>query len=169
MLVIPAIDLKDGRCVRLRQGDMTAETVYSGDVPAVARQWQQGGATLIHVVDLNGAVEGEPRNLSQIEEIIRTVTVKVQVGRDSVDRDCAALSRRWREQGCTWHCGIDRSVFLREGLSGISSSDSVGTGCAGWEGGGQGLDCGIGNDGDGHAQGVGRLCLGRRDLYGHCP
>jgi phosphoribosylformimino-5-aminoimidazole carboxamide ribotide isomerase len=58
MLVIPAIDLKDGRCVRLRQGDMAAETVYSNDVPAVAKQWQQGGATLIHVVDLNGAVEG---------------------------------------------------------------------------------------------------------------
>ena len=80
MLVIPAIDLKDGRCVRLRQGDMAAETVYSDDVPAVARQWQQGGATLIHVVDLNGAVDGEPRNLPQIEAILRTVTVKVQVG-----------------------------------------------------------------------------------------
>lgn len=80
MLVIPAIDLKDGRCVRLRQGDMAAETVYSTDVPAVATQWQQGGATLIHVVDLNGAVEGEPRNLPQIETIIRTVSVKVQVG-----------------------------------------------------------------------------------------
>ncbi|THJ22874.1 MAG: 1-(5-phosphoribosyl)-5-[(5-phosphoribosylamino)methylideneamino]imidazole-4-carboxamide isomerase [Nitrospira sp. CG24E] len=80
MLVIPAIDLKDGRCVRLRQGDMAAETVYSDDVPAVARQWQQAGASLIHVVDLNGAVDGEPRNLPQIEAIIRTVTVKVQVG-----------------------------------------------------------------------------------------
>ena len=80
MLVIPAIDLKDGRCVRLRQGDMAAETVYSDDVSAIARRWQQAGAALIHVVDLNGAVDGEPRNLSQIEAIIRTVTVKVQVG-----------------------------------------------------------------------------------------
>src|ERR1043166_3598993 len=80
MLVIPAIDLKDGRCVRLRQGDMAAETVYSDDAPAVARRWQQGGAAWIHVVDLNGAVDGEPRNLSQIEAIIRTVTAKVQVG-----------------------------------------------------------------------------------------
>ena len=80
MLVIPAIDLKDGRCVRLRQGDMAAETVYSDDVPAVARQWQQAGASLIHVVDLNGAVDGEPRNLPQISAIIRTVTVEVQVG-----------------------------------------------------------------------------------------
>jgi phosphoribosylformimino-5-aminoimidazole carboxamide ribotide isomerase len=80
VLVIPAIDLKDGRCVRLRQGDMAAETVYSDDVQAVARKWQAGGAAMIHVVDLNGAVDGEPRNLSQIEAVIKTVSVKVQVG-----------------------------------------------------------------------------------------
>ncbi len=80
MLVIPAIDLKDGRCVRLRQGDMAAETVYSEDVPSVARRWQEQGATLIHVVDLNGAVDGEPRNLPQIQSVMATVSVKVQVG-----------------------------------------------------------------------------------------
>lgn len=80
MLVIPAIDLKDGRCVRLRQGDMAAETVYSEDVAGVARQWQQSGASLIHVVDLNGAVGGEPRNLPQIEMVMKSVSVKVQVG-----------------------------------------------------------------------------------------
>lgn len=80
MLVIPAIDLKDGRCVRLRQGDMAVETVYSEDVPAVARTWQESGASLIHVVDLNGAVDGEPRNLPQIETVLKTVKVKVQIG-----------------------------------------------------------------------------------------
>lgn len=80
MLVIPAIDLKDGRCVRLRQGDLAAETVYSDDVPSVARRWQQQGASVIHVVDLNGAVEGEPRNLREIQSVIHTVSVKVQVG-----------------------------------------------------------------------------------------
>lgn len=80
MLVIPAIDLKDGRCVRLRQGDMAAETVYSEDVPAVALRWQEAGAGVIHVVDLNGAVDGEPRNLPQIESVLKTVSVKVQVG-----------------------------------------------------------------------------------------
>jgi phosphoribosylformimino-5-aminoimidazole carboxamide ribotide isomerase len=80
MLVIPAIDLKDGRCVRLRQGDMAAETVYSDDVPSVARRWQEQGASLIHVVDLNGAVDGAPRNLPQIESILKAVSVKVQVG-----------------------------------------------------------------------------------------
>ncbi len=80
MIVIPAIDLKDGRCVRLRQGDMAAETVYSEDVPSVARKWQQAGASVIHVVDLNGAVDGEPRNLPQIEAVMKTVSVKIQVG-----------------------------------------------------------------------------------------
>ena len=80
MLVIPAIDLKDGRCVRLRQGDMAAETVYSDDVPSVARKWQEQGATMIHVVDLNGAVDGEPRNFPQIEMVIKSTSVKVQVG-----------------------------------------------------------------------------------------
>jgi phosphoribosylformimino-5-aminoimidazole carboxamide ribotide isomerase len=79
-LVIPAIDLKDGRCVRLRQGEMAAETIYSEDVPSIARKWQEQGATTIHVVDLNGAVEGEPRNLPQIEMVMKNVSVKVQVG-----------------------------------------------------------------------------------------
>ena len=80
MRVIPAIDLKDGRCVRLRQGDMAAETVYSEDVPSVAARWQLLGADLIHVVDLNGAVDGKPKNLPQIEAVMKTVSVKVQVG-----------------------------------------------------------------------------------------
>jgi phosphoribosylformimino-5-aminoimidazole carboxamide ribotide isomerase len=80
VFVIPAIDLKDGRCVRLRQGDMAAETVYSDDVTEVASRWQQQGACLIHVVDLNGAVDGEPKNLPQIESVMKTVRVKVQVG-----------------------------------------------------------------------------------------
>lgn len=86
MLIIPAIDLKDGRCVRLRQGDMAAETVYSDDVQAVAQKWQEGGARMIHVVDLNGAVDGEPRNLPQIEAVMKTVSVKVQVGGGIRDR-----------------------------------------------------------------------------------
>lgn len=80
MVIIPAIDLKDGRCVRLRQGDMAAETVYSDDIQAVARNWQEGGARIIHVVDLNGAVDGEPRNLPQIESVMKAVAVNIQVG-----------------------------------------------------------------------------------------
>jgi phosphoribosylformimino-5-aminoimidazole carboxamide ribotide isomerase len=80
MEIIPAIDLKDGRCVRLRQGDMETETVYSVDPVAVAVQWQDLGANLIHLVDLNGAVEGHPRNVSEIHSIVTKVSPKVQVG-----------------------------------------------------------------------------------------
>ena len=80
MIVIPAIDLKDGRCVRLRQGDMAAETVYSHDVAAVAGGWQDRGACLIHIVDLNGAVDGYPMNVDHIQTILQTVSVKIQVG-----------------------------------------------------------------------------------------
>jgi phosphoribosylformimino-5-aminoimidazole carboxamide ribotide isomerase len=80
VLIIPSIDLKDGRCVRLRQGDMAQETVYSDDIPSVARRWQEQGAPLLHLVDLNGAVDGAPRNLPQIELVMKHATVKVQVG-----------------------------------------------------------------------------------------
>jgi len=80
LLLIPAIDLKDGRCVRLRQGNMAAETVYSDSAAEVAGMWQQAGATIIHVVDLNGAMDGEPRNFPEIETVMKAVSVKVQVG-----------------------------------------------------------------------------------------
>jgi phosphoribosylformimino-5-aminoimidazole carboxamide ribotide isomerase len=80
VIVIPAIDLKDGRCVRLRQGEMKEETVYSTDPPELARQWESQGAQLLHVVDLNGAVEGEPRNQRAIEAILKAVRIPVQVG-----------------------------------------------------------------------------------------
>jgi phosphoribosylformimino-5-aminoimidazole carboxamide ribotide isomerase len=80
MLVIPAIDLKDGRCVRLRQGDMQQETVYSNDPAAMAVHWERQGARLLHIVDLNGAVEGRPCNLDQIDSILKAVTIPIQVG-----------------------------------------------------------------------------------------
>jgi phosphoribosylformimino-5-aminoimidazole carboxamide ribotide isomerase len=80
MLLIPAVDLKNGRCVRLRQGRMDAETVYSDDPIAMAQRWVDQGAQWLHVVDLDGAVEGDPRNLPVIEHMVRTVPVPVQVG-----------------------------------------------------------------------------------------
>jgi phosphoribosylformimino-5-aminoimidazole carboxamide ribotide isomerase len=80
VVVIPAIDLKDGRCVRLRQGQMQDETVYSNDPAEIARQWESEGAQFLHVVDLNGAVQGEPRNRSAIEAILKAVRIPIQVG-----------------------------------------------------------------------------------------
>jgi phosphoribosylformimino-5-aminoimidazole carboxamide ribotide isomerase len=80
MIIIPAIDLKDGRCVRLVQGDMEKETVYSSDPVAQAKQWERAGARLIHIVDLDGAVGGKPKNAHLIKEICRTVKCSVQLG-----------------------------------------------------------------------------------------
>ena len=80
MLIIPAIDLKDGQCVRLTQGDMQRATVYSSDPAAMARKWQDEGANLLHVVDLNGAFEGEPKNLQHVEAIAAAVSIPIEVG-----------------------------------------------------------------------------------------
>ena len=73
MLIIPAIDLKDGRCVRLKQGDMATATVFSDDPVAMARHWAAQGARRLHIVDLNGAVAGRPKNEKVIREIIQAV------------------------------------------------------------------------------------------------
>lgn len=80
VLIIPAIDLKDGRCVRLFQGRMDQATVYSDDPPAMARRWAELGARRLHVVDLDGAIAGRPANLEVIEGIVREVSIPVQVG-----------------------------------------------------------------------------------------
>ncbi|MDQ7782714.1 MAG: 1-(5-phosphoribosyl)-5-[(5-phosphoribosylamino)methylideneamino]imidazole-4-carboxamide isomerase [Desulfomonilaceae bacterium] len=80
MIVIPAIDLKDGKCVRLRQGRMDSSTIFNDDPAAQARQWQDYGASRIHVVDLNGSIDGRPVNLQCIKDIVEAVNVPVQLG-----------------------------------------------------------------------------------------
>jgi phosphoribosylformimino-5-aminoimidazole carboxamide ribotide isomerase len=80
MLVIPAIDLRGGRAVRLLQGDFDRETVYGDDPVAVARQWRDQGAEMIHVVDLDGARAGEPRQLDLVHAIAEVVPVEVGGG-----------------------------------------------------------------------------------------
>ena len=80
MMVIPAIDLKDGRCVRLRQGDLAQETTYSDDPAAMARQWEALGAQRLHVVDLDGAVNGKPHNMEHVRAIAAAVSIPIQVG-----------------------------------------------------------------------------------------
>ncbi|MCI0749810.1 MAG: 1-(5-phosphoribosyl)-5-[(5-phosphoribosylamino)methylideneamino]imidazole-4-carboxamide isomerase [Nevskiales bacterium] len=80
MLLIPAIDLKSGQCVRLRQGRMDDVTVFSDDPVAVAKRWQDEGAQRLHVVDLDGAVKGQPVNLKMVQKIVAGVKVPVQVG-----------------------------------------------------------------------------------------
>lgn len=80
MMIIPAIDIKNGKCVRLLQGRMDAETVFSDDPSAMARQWEDQGAEMLHVVDLDGAIEKCPRNLSSIQRIVQAIRIPVQVG-----------------------------------------------------------------------------------------
>jgi phosphoribosylformimino-5-aminoimidazole carboxamide ribotide isomerase len=79
MLIIPAIDLKDGKCVRLKQGVMTDATVFSEDPGAMAAQWVKQGARRLHVVDLNGAAAGKPKNESAIKAILAAVGDKIPV------------------------------------------------------------------------------------------
>jgi phosphoribosylformimino-5-aminoimidazole carboxamide ribotide isomerase len=89
MLIIPAIDLKDGRCVRLEQGDMATATVFSDDPGKTAAHWAGLGARRLHVVDLNGAFAGKPVNESAIKAIIAAVDpdVPIQVGGGIRDLD----------------------------------------------------------------------------------
>ncbi|HBA26754.1 MAG TPA: 1-(5-phosphoribosyl)-5-((5-phosphoribosylamino)methylideneamino)imidazole-4-carboxamide isomerase [Nitrospinae bacterium] len=80
MLIIPAIDIKGGRCVRLFQGRMEQETVYSDDPVSVAKRWEDEGAEFLHIVDLDGAVSGVPKNKEIIESIIKSVKIPLEVG-----------------------------------------------------------------------------------------
>jgi len=101
MLVIPAIDLKDGHCVRLQQGDMQAATVFSEDPAAMARHWRDQGATRIHIVDLNGAFAGRPENEPSIKAIVEAVgpDVKLQLGGGIRDLDTI---ERYLDDGITY-------------------------------------------------------------------
>ena len=80
MLVIPAIDIKDGRCVRLFQGEMDKETIYFESPLAAAKHWAAEGASFIHIVDLNGAVEGRPVHTREVEAICRDTSLTVELG-----------------------------------------------------------------------------------------
>ncbi len=96
MEIIPAIDLKDGRCVRLYQGDFGQETVFSDDPLATALSWQEQGGRRLHLVDLDGAVQGKPVHLDIISAIVRGLDIPVQVGGGI--RDLAA-AEAWLEAG----------------------------------------------------------------------
>lgn len=80
MLIIPAIDLKTGKCVRLKQGKMKKVTIFSQEPVSIAKLWKLKGATLLHIVDLEGAVAGVPCNLNIVTKIIKSVDTPVQLG-----------------------------------------------------------------------------------------
>jgi len=89
MIIIPAIDIKGGRCVRLFQGRMDQETIYSHDPLDTARRWEEMGAEMLHLVDLDGAVSGRPVNGDLIGRIISTLRINVQVGGGIRDAETA--------------------------------------------------------------------------------
>lgn len=102
MLIIPAIDLKEGTCVRLEQGLMDRATVYSYDPATTAKHWEAQGAELLHVVDLDGAFAGKPKNLDAIRAIRSAVTMPIEVGGGI--RDIATI-------GSLISIGIDRIIL----------------------------------------------------------
>ena len=107
MQVIPAIDLRGGRCVRLRRGDFDQETVFGDDPSAMAARWASEGAARIHLVDLDGAKAGRPVNVESVKRIVATVKVPCQLGGGL--RDQATIA--------TWlGAGLDRVVVGTQAL-----------------------------------------------------
>ena len=80
MIIFPAIDLRNGKCVRLLRGDFAQETVYSDRPEETALRWEREGAEFLHVVDLDGALAGEPRNTDTIKRILSAVRIPIEVG-----------------------------------------------------------------------------------------
>ena len=80
MILFPAIDLKDGQCVRLEKGDMDKSTIFDSDPVSRAQSFLESGCSWLHLVDLNGAFEGKPINQQIVEDIIKNVNIKIQLG-----------------------------------------------------------------------------------------
>ncbi|MDB5806765.1 MAG: hisA [Betaproteobacteria bacterium] len=93
MLIIPAIDIKDGHCVRLKQGDMADATVFSEDPGAMAAHWKAQGAKRLHLVDLNGAVAGKPKNEGAIKQIVAALGGEIPIQLGGGIRDLDTIER----------------------------------------------------------------------------
>ncbi len=127
LTLYPAIDLKDGACVRLRRGEMAQVTVYSDDPAAQARAWQAAGCRWLHVVDLDGAFAGESRNAAAVRAILETVSVPVQLGGGL--RDMAAVTA-WIEAGVTrvilGSAAVKHPALVREACAAFPGQVAVG-------------------------------------------
>ena len=113
MIIIPAIDLKDGKCVRLLQGKKEEVTVYSDDPASAAEQWVDLGARMLHVVDLDGAFSGEQKNIEKIQEIRKRIHVPMQLGGGI--RDMNGISK-------LIDMGVDRVII---GTSAANNPDMI--------------------------------------------
>ncbi|UCH18739.1 MAG: 1-(5-phosphoribosyl)-5-[(5-phosphoribosylamino)methylideneamino]imidazole-4-carboxamide isomerase [Burkholderiales bacterium] len=129
MLLIPAIDLKDGHCVRLQQGDMRASTTFSDDPAAMARRWLDAGARRLHLVDLNGAFAGKPVNEGAIKSILRAVgdDIPVQLGGGIRDLDTI---ERYLDDGLSYviigTAAVKSPGFLKDACSAFGGHIIVG-------------------------------------------
>ena len=129
MLLIPAIDLKDGRCVRLRQGDMSATTTFGEDPAAVARRWLEAGARRLHLVDLNGAFAGRPVNESAIKAILAEVNDEIPVQLGGGIRDLDTIER-YLDDGLSYiiigTAAVKSPGFLKDACSAFGGHIIVG-------------------------------------------
>lgn len=91
MIVFPAIDIKNGKCVRLKQGIKDDETIYFDNPIEVARRWQDEGAEYLHLVDLDGAFDGKPKNLEVVRDIVRALKIPVELGGGIRNEEIAAM------------------------------------------------------------------------------
>ncbi|MBI3938591.1 MAG: 1-(5-phosphoribosyl)-5-[(5-phosphoribosylamino)methylideneamino]imidazole-4-carboxamide isomerase [Betaproteobacteria bacterium] len=123
MLIIPAIDLKDGKCVRLKQGAMEKATVFSEDPGATARHWLEQGARRLHVIDLNGAAAGRPRNEQAIKAIIAAVGDKLPIQLGGGIRDLDTIEK-FLDQGVSYiiigTAAVKTPGFLHDACSAFS-------------------------------------------------
>ncbi|MBV8605277.1 MAG: 1-(5-phosphoribosyl)-5-[(5-phosphoribosylamino)methylideneamino]imidazole-4-carboxamide isomerase [Pelomonas sp.] len=129
MLLIPAIDLKDGRCVRLKQGDMNDSTTFSEDPAAMARRWLDAGARRLHLVDLNGAFAGKPVNETAIKAIIRAVGDQIPVQLGGGIRDLDTIER-YLDDGLSYviigTAAVKNPGFLKDACSAFGGHVIVG-------------------------------------------
>lgn len=129
MLLIPAIDLKDGKCVRLQQGDMAVSTTFGDDPAAMARRWLDAGARRLHLVDLNGAFAGKPVNEGAVKSVLRVVGDKIPVQLGGGLRDLDTIER-FLDDGLSYviigTAAVKNPGFLKDACSAFGGHVIVG-------------------------------------------
>jgi phosphoribosylformimino-5-aminoimidazole carboxamide ribotide isomerase len=129
MLLIPAIDLKDGKCVRLKQGDMNDSTTFGEDPAAMARRWLDAGARRLHLVDLNGAFAGKPVNEAAVKAIIKELGGKIPIQLGGGIRDLDTIER-YLDDGLSYviigTAAVKNPGFLKDACSAFGGHIIVG-------------------------------------------
>src|SRR5476651_2200297 len=129
MQIIPAIDIKDGNCVRLKQGEMQSATVFSEDPAAMARHWRDLGAERLHLVDLNGAFAGKPKNEMAIREIVSVIGEEIPIQLGGGIRDLDTIER-YLDDGITYiiigTAAVKNPGFLHDACSAFPGHIIVG-------------------------------------------